>query len=632
MVNFLLTHRRIVIVILQLGLVALANYLAFWTQFDGRLPDNYLAMWRGTVLWLLVVRGVTFMPFRLYEGFWRYTDVWDLRNILAGVFTSTMLFSFLMDKLVISDYPRSTLLIDSTFLVFFMAGVRFLPRVFHEIAHYTNGKRVLIYGAGDAGEIVVRDMKRRALGYTPIGFIDDDPKKRGTLIHGVPVLGARQDLAQIFAKEKPLEVLIAMPGADPRTVRQIVQALEPFKAPMKTLPGLRDILSGAVNVSHIRDLAIEDLLIRPPVHLDLEPVVNSLTNKCVLVTGAGGSIGSELCRQIARCNPKLLVMLDKAESALYDIDIEVGQWLPAQQKVAFLADIKNTARLHEMFVQYEPEIVFHAAAYKHVPMMEAHPEEGILNNVIGTRRLCEAAARYGVEKFVQISTDKAVNPTNVMGATKRLCELYIQALVYSESRGRTVFCGVRFGNVLGSNGSVVPLFLRQIKSGGPVTVTHPDITRYFMTIAEAVQLVLQAAPLARGGEIFVLDMGDQIRILDMARHLIQLSGFIPHDEIPILFSGLRPGEKLYEELVGRDERVEHCGVEKIQRVHPVYLPNLQVLLEKIERLERLAEQGDSEALVTLLAEAAPTFTPEERAPILCTSPEHGEMVPDVVRI
>jgi FlaA1/EpsC-like NDP-sugar epimerase len=608
MLDWIFTYRRPLLVVGQLFLVGVANLSAFWIRFDGDIPEHYWHVWVHTAPWLLLVRGLIFLPFRLYEGFWRYTGLWDLRNILGGVVVSSIFFLLLINSQFDQfTYPRSILFIDAILITCLLAGVRLVPRIFRELALRGKGKRVLIYGAGDAGEMIVRDMKRHSTEYEPVGFIDDSPKKRHIRIHGVPVLGTREQLVSIVTQHEPEEVLVAIPTAEPRLIRQIVQTLSPFKVSIKTLPSLREILDGTVTVKQIRDLAIEDLLTRPPVRLDRAPVLQFVKGKRVLVTGAGGSIGSELCRQLAQCEPEVLILLDKAESALYDIDLELNQWLPPYRKTAFLADIKNRTRLHEVFVQYAPQIVFHAAAYKHVPMMEAHPEEGVLNNISGTRQLCEVAVQYSVETFVQISTDKAVNPTSVMGATKRVGELFLQALARSPQRGRTVFCAVRFGNVLGSNGSVAPLFLRQIKAGGPVTVTHPDITRYFMTIPEAVQLVLQAAPLAKGGEIFVLDMGEQVRVLDMARHLIRLSGFIPDEEIPIVFTSLRPGEKLYEELVGADETIEACSVEKIQRVRPTWFPEKEFLTVKLDALKWLAEQGETQAILLLLCEIVPTF-------------------------
>lgn len=616
MAYFTRASRYFVLVSLQIALIPLACFLAFLVRFDGAIPAQYVQLYEHGLGWLLVIRGVTFFPFRLYGSSWRYSGMWDLRNIIAAALVSTLLFMLVTEVGLGLRYPRSVLVCDTVFLICLLGGMRLGLRMVGEWGRGGGLRRVFVYGAGDAGERIVCDMQRSRLhNYKPIGFIDDDVMKTGLWIHGVPVLGTGSDLATLLAREHPDEILVALPSETPKRIRAVIKALEPFKIPIKTLPKLLDIVDGKVTVSEIRDLAVEDLLARPPVQMDLAPVRNFIKGKRVLVTGAGGSIGSELCRQLARCDPTVLLMLDKAESALYDIDMELRRTAPDCVRSTLLVDITQAGRLHDVFIRYSPQIVFHAAAYKHVPMMEMHPSEAVLNNVIGTQRLCEIAAQRGVETFVQISTDKAVNPTNVMGATKRTGELFVQALARQpEARGQTTFCAVRFGNVLGSNGSVVPLFLQQIRQGGPVTVTHPDITRYFMTIPEASQLVLRAATLAKGGEIFVLDMGEQIRVLDMARHLIRLSGSVPDEDIPITFTGLRPGEKLYEELVGADETVEPSGETKIDRVCPQWQPDLAHLLVEFQELEWLAEQGRTKAILALLREIVPTFCPPETSP------------------
>jgi FlaA1/EpsC-like NDP-sugar epimerase len=610
--SFVLRIRRLLVVAIHAVLIVSSNFIAFWLRFDGKIPAAEWELWWETILWLVLIRGFILIPFRLYEGLWRYTGIWDLRNIIAAVTLSTVVFwGVVYWSFSATEYPRSIFIIDSLLLIFFMGGVRLARRLYQGIMTAAAIKRLLIYGAGDTGELIVRDIRnnRDEYEYEPIGFIDDDRQKVGRRIHGVPVLGVGDDLPKIMLKEKPDEVLLAVPRADPAVVRKVVNALAPFKVPIRTLPTLTNGRNGGPRLRQIRDLAIEDLLERLPVGLDSNPVRHFVKGRRIVVTGAGGSIGSELCRQIAGFEPELLILIDKSESALYTIDQEIGHKFPSLKKNPVLININHLTPLQKLFQSELPQVVFHAAAYKHVPMMEAHPGEAVLNNIIGTNRLCQVSIQNKVNKFILISTDKAVNPTNIMGATKRACEILVQSLAKNGGQIQTAFSAVRFGNVLGSSGSVLPLFREQIGRGGPVTVTHPEISRYFMTIPEAVQLVLHAATLATGGEIFVLEMGEQVKLLDLARNLIRLAGFIPEKEIPITFVGLRPGEKLREELVGMDEVLSASPVEKIMRVQSGWIPDLDGLTRKITELEQLAITGQLDEVIKLLFDIVPTFRP-----------------------
>jgi FlaA1/EpsC-like NDP-sugar epimerase len=604
----LIKYRRLPIVALHLGLIVVSNYLAFWLKFDGNIPAKEIEHFLDMLVWLIVIRAATFMPFRLFEGLWRYTSILELRNIIAGVTISSAIFygvvHFYFGQI---DYPRSIFIIDSLVLIFFMGGVRLSRRLPAMTFHFKGDRSVLIYGAGDAAEMIVRDMRNNRARYEPIGFIDDNQAKIGQHIHGVPVLGSRADIQKIVGATHPDEILLAIPSATGAQVRKIFNELAVFKIPIKTLPPLAKLDDSRVVVSQIQNLSIEDLLDRAPIGLSLEPVRELVRGKRVLITGAGGSIGSELSRQIAQYEPACVILLDNAESALYDINMELRRACPEVRQVAVLADIKNVRSLEKMYAEHTPQIIFHAAAYKHVPMMEDYPGEAVLNNVVGTHRLIQLALCKKIERFVLISTDKAVNPTNVMGATKRLCEMYVQALAGQTTE--TIFAAVRFGNVLGSNGSVVPLFLKQVERGGPVTVTHPEVCRYFMTIAEAVQLVLRAGALARGGEIFVLDMGEQLSLMEMARHLIQLAGFIPEEDIAIQIVGLRPGEKLREELVAMDEMIAPAEAEKITRVQSGWIPDLDDVVRKVDEMEQLALNGKTPLALDMLYEMVPTYRP-----------------------
>ena len=588
-------------------LIVCSSYSAFWLRFDGAVPEEAQGLWLQCVPALLAIRLVTFFPLRLHQGLWRYTGFGDLRNIIIGVGVSSLAFFIVVHWLLgISQYPRSVFLVDALLLTFLMGAVRMTRRVVRELGRFDRGKRVLIYGAGDAGEMIVRDMAHNAShDYAPIGFIDDDATKVGLRIHGVPVLGTRDDLPAVMAKYQPDEVLVAIPGADPDEIRHIVKNLERFKVPISTVPSLRALVSGRVALGKIRKLVVEDLLHRAPIETDSGPVRLLIQGRRVLVTVAGGSIGSELCRQIAPLLPSSLVLLDRYENSLFDIANELSDAGHGGTISAVLADVTDAARIDAVLTDHRPELIFHAAAHKHVPMMESNPCEAVKNNVRGTRMLAEAAELHGERRFVLISTDKAISPTSVMGTTKRVAEMIVRDREFGSP---TIFLAVRFGNVLGSNGSVVPRFIQPIEAGGPVTVTHPEMRRFFMLIPEAVQLVMQAVAGGREGHVYMVEMGNQVKVVDMARDLIRLAGLVPDEDIKIVFTGARPGEKLFEELAGDDETVRASGVEKILQVEPKQGTDSASFRRQLAELEHLALDGDTDAVFDQLQRIVPTFT------------------------
>lgn len=602
----LLRYRRPLLVLLQLGLVSLSHWAALWLRFDGVIPARQMELFFGVLPIVVGLRLLAFVPFQLYEGFWCYVGILELRKIAAAVGTSS-LAAFLAVRFTpaFQGYPRSVFIIDAVLSVLVLGGVRVAARMTGDRAHARGAKRVLIYGAGDAGALIARELVRTpAFGYRPVGFIDDDPAKAGARIHGVQVLGSRAGLARIIADKRPAEVLLAVPRVDVATIRGMVLALAPYKVRIKTLPSLRELFGDQVQAGQIRNLAIEDLLSRAPVGLDRLPVKRLIEGRRVMVTGAGGSIGSELCRQIAALRPASLVLYERYENSLYTIANDLAdRGLQAGVK-SVLGDITDEQRLDQVMRDHQPQIVFHAAAHKHVPLMELNPCEAVKNNVIGTRLLALAAERNRVDRFILISSDKAVNPSSVMGATKRVDELIVN--LFAE-RKKTSFITVRFGNVLGSSGSVIPRFLEQIRAGGPVTVTHPDMKRYFMLIPEAVELVLHAAAMGKTGGTYVLEMGEPIAVAELARNIIQLSGFIPEKEIAITYIGLRPGEKLEEELVGPGETVEVSPLPEILQVRSSTGRDAGGLWDEMASLERLAIDGDSAAVVDQLGRIVPEF-------------------------
>lgn len=604
-------QRLVILLIVHVTLIVLANQAAFWLRFDGDVPATQRPYDTTLLPLLIAVRLAVFIPLRLHQGVWRYASIWDLRRILIAVSGSSALFwAITHGVLGITVYPRSVFIIDTLLLILLMGGVRMARRVYDLSGTRVTAKRVLIFGAGDAGESIVRDMLLNArFDAHPIGFIDDDAGKKGLRIHGIPVLGTRGDVPEVVKANRPDELLIAMPSASPRDIRTIVRVFEPYKIRITTLPRLHD-LTGDVDVSQIRQLQVEDLLPRAPVDLDERPVREFLEGRRILVTGAGGSIGSELCRQIQKANPATLILLDRHENGIFQIHQELAAKPHSATLLPLVVDITDEQAIQRAFANLQPHVVFHAAAHKHVPLMQQNPCEAVKNNIRGTRIVAEAAMRERSERFVLISTDKAVNPVSVMGATKRVAEHIVSRM---NGQGRTQFTAVRFGNVLGSNGSVVPTFMSQIASGGPVTVTHPEMRRFFMLIPEAVQLVLHAGALPNHMPLLVLDMGEPVRVVDLARDLIRLSGYVPEQDIQITFTGERPGEKLVEELVGRNETAAPSNVAKIFSVRGEQRIDEDAATSAVLALERAAIEGraaDTEralrSLLTLLTEGAAT--------------------------
>jgi FlaA1/EpsC-like NDP-sugar epimerase len=528
------------------------------------------------LVFFIIIKLAVFGLFKQYRGWWRYVGISDLTGILQASLVSTLIIVSLWTTLIFAPAPvRESLehvthvgqgvFVADLFITFLLlAGLRMAVRLYYEEFRTVEGgrlKRFLIVGAGNAGEALLREIQRMPeTQYEVIGFIDDDPVKQGLNIHGITVLGSVEQLPEVCRDRNIEEIAIAIPSATPHQLRRVIQVCEGAKIRFRTVPSITDIASGKFRVSQIRDVDINDLLSREVVELDLDLIEAFIRDKVVLVTGAGGSIGSEMCRQVCTLNPKLLLLAEQAENPLFYIERELRSQFPDITTEAIVCNITDKTRVDAIFEKYKPQVVVHAAAHKHVPLMELNPGEAIKNNVLGTQIVADAADKHGAGNFVMISTDKAVNPTSIMGSSKRIAEMYIQDL---SRTSKTHFVTVRFGNVLGSDGSVVPIFKKQIAEGGPVTVTHPEMKRYFMVIPEAVQLVLQAATMGKGGEIFVLDMGEPVRVVDLAKELITLSGFRPGEDIEMVFTGARPGEKLFEELSIKGEDMQPTRHPKI---------------------------------------------------------------------
>jgi FlaA1/EpsC-like NDP-sugar epimerase len=586
-------------------LVLAAWVLSWYVRFEGDTRpvyyDRYLE-WDVVALVVGIALPV-FVAFGFYNRWWRYVsthDMWGaVRGVIVAVIATYLVFTLL--DFHPASVPRGIWVVDTLLLLAFVTGSRFLARTLIERPAagtiVARGKEVIIVGAGDAAQLILREMLRNpALGYTPIGLVDDDPRKKNLRLHGIRVLGTTRELRHLLRDRRPDELLIAIPSASGEVRERIVEVARVESVPVKTLPGLPELIAGDYNLAgQIRPVEVEDLLGREPVEVDIDSIAGYVTGEVVLVTGAGGSIGSELCRQLARVGPTRLVLVDNGEPGLFEIERELVDERGFHATAAILADAGNVTKMRQVFEKYRPGVVFHAAAYKHVPLMEANPLEAVRNNTLVTRRVADVAAEFGTKRFVLVSTDKAVNAKTVMGQSKALCEWIVEAWGHRADTD-TRFCAVRFGNVLGSSGSVIPIFRKQIARGGPVTVTHPEMTRYFMTIPEAVQLVIQAGAIGGRGQVYVLDMGEPVRIVDLADTMIRLSGKEPGNDVEIEFVGARPGEKLHEELWSESETVTPSSHEAIMLVtRPPIEPRW--LEDELDALEQLVETGETLELV-----------------------------------
>ncbi|MBO9597286.1 MAG: polysaccharide biosynthesis protein [Cohnella sp.] len=589
------------LLMLDIAMVWVSIVSSYWFRFGSEIPAEYMQQMVIFGVVSTIVGAASMILFKLYNRIWQYASIGELISVLRAVVTFSIVTYFLTYLISGQRIPLSIVIRNFETLVLLIGGTRFAWRVLRDkyLNRKTNQLKALIIGAGDCGTLILKELKFNSASRTmPVAFIDDDIKKHRMQVHGITVVGGRHRIIEIVELLEIDEIIIAIPSASRKDISDIIDICKKTKSTLKIIPRINDIIQGKVSINHIRNVEVEDLLGRDPVKTDLALIASYITEKRILVTGAGGSIGSELCRQIARFQPEKLLLLGHGENSIYDIEMEMRRIYPTLNIQSIIADIRDRPRIEEIFHTYQPQVVFHAAAHKHVPLMESNPAEAIKNNVFGTKNVAECADQYGAERFVLISTDKAVNPTSIMGATKRIAEMLIQCL---DRTSKTKFVAVRFGNVLGSRGSVIPRFKEQIAHGGPVTVTHPDMIRYFMTIPEAVQLVIQAGSLAQGGEIFILDMGKPVRILDLAQDLIRLSGFEPGVDIKIEFTGMRPGEKLYEELLLSEEGATATTMERIFVGKPMNINRSELEFE-IKRLERVldAEQQVIQDAVKLI--------------------------------
>jgi FlaA1/EpsC-like NDP-sugar epimerase len=611
--------RRLLFFTSDMFFISFSIYASFWIRYNGVLPPNSTKSLLYYTLLALIIKLSLLVFYNLYDISWRYVGIEELIKIfkaltIGSLFLGmTLFFLRVYSPFTEFPFPRSTLLVDYIISFFLIGSLRVSKRLVLEgIKSPFKSKKekieVLIYGAGGAGEQIAREMQRnKNPNYLPMGFIDDNPAKQGVNIHGIRVLGKGQDIPAICKNNKVDEILIALPSAHSREIKKIVEDIRESNliGKIKILPSVTDLIDGKVTLSDIHEVELEDLLGRSPVKIDFKAIKDFIQDKNVMITGAGGSIGSELAKSILQFNPENLIVMDIDDTDLFylvnNLEFSTKEIIPV------IGDIKDESKMTSVFENYSPQIVIHSAAYKHVPILESHPEEAVKTNIEGTKILAELSLKYRIEEFVFISTDKAINPSSVMGATKRVGEELLKIL---NQKNKTKFVSVRFGNVLGSRGSVIPLFKEQIKRGGPVIVTHPEMKRYFMSNSEAVLLVLEASAVGQGGEVFVLDMGEPIKILDLAKEMIRLSGYEPDVDIPIVFTQVRPGEKLFEEILSAEEGVESTGYEKILKARRADERSMEALMEKINLLIKMSHENNGEdKIIKLLKEIVPTYKP-----------------------
>jgi len=614
-INRKILYRILLLMLVDMIIITLSGPMAIYVRYEFSFEPRAIEFIEDIFCYLpfnLVITVAVFVMCRLYQGIWKYASASDLVNVIlgCGVSAATQWAGMRLMRL---EFPRSYPIMYFVILTMGIGVFRFMYRILGYVQSKREGilrtgrKNTMIIGAGEAGYTLLKELQNsRFVDRNVCCIVDDDPGKKGKYLRGVLVAGSRQDICRLAAEYEIDEIMIAIPSASHAALQEVLNICNQTGCKLKVLPGIYQLVNGEVSVSKLRNVEIEDLLGREPVDTKVDSIMDYVSGRTILVTGGGGSIGSELCRQIARHEPKRLIIFDIYENNAYDIQQELKKNYPDLDLVVLIGSVRNTHRINYVFEQYRPDIVYHAAAHKHVPLMEDSPNEAIKNNVLGTYKTVQAADRYHTSRFVLISTDKAVNPTNIMGASKRLCEMIIQMMNH---RSQTEFVAVRFGNVLGSNGSVIPLFKKQIEEGGPVTVTHPDVIRYFMTIPEAVSLVLQAGAQAKGGEIFVLDMGKPVKIMDLALNLIRLSGYRPYEDIDIKITGLRPGEKLYEELLMREEGLQSTENELIHIGKPIEFDEEQFLMQ-LKELDELSRQ-DSLRIKEKVMEIIPTYHMEE---------------------